>query len=506
MKYYLNYILYNCLIIIIAIFLISLNTYNASAAKKVLFVKTIITDTQISAYINTETANCKAMLGTTPCEIISYEQAENLPSDTLILVDTSGSIPKAVQDKTSEFLSELIDGKIENERYAIASFGTDITYLCDYTSDRYELSKAVEKLDYSEKYTYIYSTMDNVLKNIGEDVFMKIIVISDGVENSKDGITYDEILRTVSNTNCPIYTIGIENNNQENLKKFYSFSRNSAAESFTLTSDTDVSEVCGIVNECRYYTCITIDIPDGLADGSIKYLKISGENFECGVDIHMQVIAEEKVETSISETYPSIETTQEDTKVSISEKADGKTSTIIICSVAVVAIIAVIIIILIVKSKKDKSKLNEAAIIDPGSVPTKITPPSTLIGDHTVKLTDINAQEHSYRCALGQGVIVGRDPKQCMVALDYDDYISRRHIKIFCENGKFYVENLSEKQGAVLNDTIVLSKIGDLQESKPAEGTRILVQQKNNEPVIKTEISNGDTIKIGHTSLRIEIL
>lgn len=491
---------------ILLLLLIVLSAKNVYAYENIAIVRTIETDTKISAYINTEIVDCKAMLGTTPCEIISYEQAENMLSNTLILVDTSGSIPKAVQDKTSEFLSKLIDGKIENERYAIASFGTDITYLCNYTSDRYELLKAAEKLEYSEKYTYVYSTINNVLKNISEDVFTKIIVISDGVENSKDGITYDEILRTVSDTNCPIYTIGIENNNQENLKKFYSFSRNSAAESFTLTSDTDVSEVCSIVNECRNYACITIDIPDGLADGSIKYLKISGENFECGVDIRMPVIAEEKIETSISETYPSIETTQEDTQINVSEKADGKISTIIICGVSVVAIIAVIIIILIVKSKKDKSKLNEPAIIDPGSVPTKITPPSTLIGEHTLRLIDINAPEHSYRCALGQGVIVGRDPKQCMVALDYDGYISRRHIKIYCENSKFYVENLSGNQDAVVNDTIVLSKVGDLQKSKPAGGTRVLLPQKNNEPVIKTEISSGDTVKIGHTSLRIEIL
>lgn len=491
---------------ILALFLIVLSAKNVYAFENISIIKTIITDTQISAYINAETSNCTAMLGTAPCEIISYEQAESLSSDTLILVDTSGSIPKAVQDKTREFLSEFIDGKLENERYAIASFGTDINYLCDYTSDRYELSKAAEKLEYSEKYTYIYSTIDNVLKNISEDVFNKIIIISDGVENSKDGITYDEILRTVSDTHCPIYTIGVEHNNQESLKKFYSFSRNSAAESVALTSDTDVSEVCDVVNGYRNYTCVTINIPDGLADGSIKYLKISGENFECGIDMRMPVIAAEKIETSISETYQFIESTQKDIKVSVPKKAEEKASIILIYGVVVFAIIIVIIVMLIVKSKKNELKQGETTAIEPGSVPTKIAPPNTLIGDHTVRITDINAPEHSYRCALGQGIIVGRDPKQCMVAIDYDGYISRRHIRIFCENSKFYVENLSKNQGAVVNDTIILSKLVDLQESKTAGRTRILLQQEKNDPVIKAEISSGDTVKIGHTSLRIEIL
>lgn len=496
----------NFLFIYIAVFVLAIFQISVQAISEAEITSTVINNTQISAYINAETSDCTAILGTTPCKIISYSQVENLSSDTLILVDTSGSIPKAVQDKISKFLSELIDGKIEIERYAIASFGTDVTYLCDYTSDRYELSKAVKKLEYSEKYTYIYSTIDNVLKNISDSVFTKIIVISDGVENSKDGITYDEILRTVSEASCPIYTIGIENNNQENLKRFYSFSRNSAAESVTLTSDTDVSEVCGIVNECRNYTCITIDIPKELADGSIKYLKISGVNFECGIDIRMPVIEARNSETSISETISETTSVQEETAV-----PHKKINFILIVGIAVAAIIVSAIIIIIFKSieKKGTQPEKNEPVSDQSDVATIITghdERNVIADDCTIKLTDINAPEHSFRCALGQSIIVGRDSKQCMIAIDYDGYISRRHLKIFCEEGKFYVENISENQNVVINDKNILEKVGASQENKPSSGTRILVQQKNNESISKVEVFSGDIIKIGHTSLRIEIL
>lgn len=477
------------------------------ADTSITITKAIVTDTRISAYINTETSDCAAMLGTTPCEIISYDQAESQPSDTLILIDTSGSIPKAVQDKTSEFLSELIDGKIENERYAIASFGTDITYLCDYTSDRYELSKAAEKLEYSEKYTYVYSTVDNVLKNISKDVFTKIIVISDGVENSKDGITYDEILRTVSDTNCPIYTIGIENNNQESLKKFYSFSRNSAAESFTLTSDTDVSEVCGIVNECRNYTCITIDIPDELADGSIKYLKISGKNFECGIDIRMPVVETVNTDTSVSETITVTETESIHEKDSVPHK---KINFVWILGIAAAAIIISAIIIIVFKTieKKDTQPEKAEQVSDQSNAETIISESNgsmhTIIDDCTVKLTDINAPERSFQCALGAGVIVGRNPKECMIAIDNDGHISRRHCKIYRNNGKFFIENLSEKQNVVINEKNILEKAGGSQKNQdtPSTGTKILIPNENSR--VK-EIFSGDIIRIGHTSLRFEI-
>lgn len=489
------------LFIYVAVFVLAIFQMSVQAISEAEITSAMVNNTQISAYINTETTNCTAMLGTTSCEIISYSQAENLPSDTLILVDTSGSIPKDVQDKISEFLSELIDGKIENERYAIASFGTDITYLCDYTSDRYELSKAAEMLDYSEKYTYIYSTIDNVLKNISEDVFTKIIVISDGVENSKDGITYDEILRTVSDTNCPIYTIGIENNNQENLKKFYSFSRNSSAGSFTLTSDTDISEVCGIVNECQNYTCITIDIPDGLADGSIKYLKISGENFECGIDIRMPVVEKINLDTIISETVS--ETTSVQKEIAVSHK---KVNFILIIVIAATAIIISAIIIIIFKSieKKDRLPENAEPVLEPSNIETIIEhkDENTILNDCAIKLTDINVPERSFRCALGNGVIIGRNANECMIVLDYDKYISRKHCRIFGQNGKIYIENFSPNK-IIINEQTVLDNLHNNMKETPSTGTRILIPRSNESA---KEIFSGDIIRIGHTSFRFEII
>lgn len=180
------------------------------------------TTKSIQICINAPSSPTSAQLGTYPCEILSVTPVGELPSDTLILVDTSGSIPADIRQKTKDLIMELIDQKQENERYSIASFGTEINVLCDYTSDRYDLAKALEGLDYSEKYTYVYSVLDKVLDNDRDD-FYRIVMISDGVENSRDGITYDEILNKISSGHCPVYTVGIENGNQESLKSCIHF-------------------------------------------------------------------------------------------------------------------------------------------------------------------------------------------------------------------------------------------------------------------------------------------
>ena len=195
---------------------------NNLSCSKYNMIYTRSTTKSIQICINAPSSPTSAQLGTYHCEILSVTPVGELPSDTLILVDTSGSIPADIRQKTKDLIMELIDQKQENERYSIASFGTEINVLCDYTSDRYDLAKALEGLDYSEKYTYVYSVLDKVLDNDGDD-FYRIVMISDGVENSRDGITYDEILNKISSGHCPVYTVGIENGNQESLKSCIHF-------------------------------------------------------------------------------------------------------------------------------------------------------------------------------------------------------------------------------------------------------------------------------------------
>lgn len=501
-----------CLIFVIFLFInFSINVFSAENNSIVI---TILTNTKISAYINAETSDCTAMLGTIPCKINSYTKAGDLPSNTLILIDTSGSIPQEIRTKTSEFLSALIDGKQENESFAISALGTEMNLICDYTTDRYDLIKAVSEIKYDEKATYLYSSINDALSSLPNDKFGKIVVISDGMENNKDGITYDEILMSVSEKTCPIYTIGVEKNNNESLKKFYAFSRNSSAKSYTLVPDTDVSEVCEIINETRDYTCIDIAIPEGAADGSVKYLKISGDGFECGLDIRMPVIAaSENTLTEITVTENSSVTAEIQTELSYTEPAAEENSSVkyIIIATSAVVIIGVTIVIIILKLKKKGEKSiivptdptpggNEITIIDPQN-PT-IVP--TSINECVIKLTDVNAPEHSFRCALGNGVIIGRNSEQSMIVIDYDGYVARRHCRIWRENGKFYIENFSENK-VVINDKIIVEKAADRQKNTSASGTEILIPNTLSNSFAK-EVSDGDILKIGHTLLKLEII
>lgn len=478
--------------VIVCIFIFMFLTVTVSAQGSVKIFTTIITDTSVTASLTADTAPISARLGTSPCEIISVKNAGELPSETLILVDTSGSIPSDIQSKTAELLSMLIDGKQDNERFAIASFGTGTNYLCDYTSDRYELIKSTESLVYDEKYTYVYSVLDEAVKGMSDDVFTKIIIISDGVENSKDGITYDEILRTVSESHIPIYAVGIENNNQEPLKKLYAFSRNSAAEGVTISADSDISQMCAMLEASRNMICAEIAIPSECADGSMKYLKISGDGYECGIDIRMPV-------ASVSE-----EITAEEAETSAAESEEVSENDVqpfnigYVVTAAAAAVAAASAAVITVKLKKDKPQPISQPISQTVAQPDPIHEKGdTKYNETVILLTNINDPSKSYRHVLGKGVTVGRDSSQCMIAIENDEYISKKHCRIYRNGEKIMLENYS-RNAVTVNDSAVAYAKG----CEPP-GTRMLLGDDNG---IAKEIKSGDKLRIGHTDLRFEVI
>lgn len=477
---------------------------NAFADEDTAIIKTTVGSSYVDAYINTKNAdNCTAQLGNTLCDIISVQPIGNIGSDTLILIDTSGSIPMSIREKTTELLTELIDRKQDNERFAIASFGTEAEYICDSTSDRYDLLKSLDKLSYDDKYTHIYSVIESETNNFAEDTFGRIIVISDGIENSKDGITFDEVLANLETNPCPIYTIGIENQNQESLKKFFSFSRKTNVESTLLSEEISVNELCDMLNAYREYMCVTVAISPEMSDGSIKYLQINSADFTCGTDIRTTAVI---VQESISETKPEVTTATTESEAAVTVVADTNESKkgidintlIIIAAIAIIAVAITIVIILVLRKKEDTETISQEPEPEPAPAPEPTPapkpmnyPPTEIIiptsndtiidsnGQVVIRLTDINYPDRTFRTAVGQGVVVGRQYETCMVTIDYDGYVSRQHCRIFLISNELYIENISTKKETYLNDKVVQGAV---------------------------KINHGDTIKIGHTSLKFEII
>lgn len=206
---------------------------------------------------------------------MGYCENSDRMSQTLILFDNSASVPKNRRVEFDKIVKGLILNKMPNERMCLATFNSKIKFLSDFTDDKKVLYKALKTIKYRTQSTYLTDVLYNIIKNYNSsrvNVFKRIIVLSDGFDNKKFGITKMELMNKLRETPYYIATIGCENgDNDKDLKNMFAVSRTTNAKNYLL-DDKKVS-VKNVIKELsleKSFAKITINIPKGMQDGSKK--------------------------------------------------------------------------------------------------------------------------------------------------------------------------------------------------------------------------------------------
>ncbi len=236
------------------------------------------------------------------CEVEVVGLAES-ESDirTLLLIDISTSMRQGSQKQVIDALTALIDSKGENEQYAIAAFGVEYNLLVDFTSDRYDLIKAVEQLAWDGQGSSIYRAVDAATDTADKDqqndgTFTQVVLFSDGVEKAEDGIIKEELFFSLKEAPLPVHTIGFQyENNAEGLKELYAISRMTGGFSFGLTAGTSSSEaISQVAQYIAEVNCVDIRLPEQVKDGAVRPLELlDGSGGQILMyDLHMPVSAQ----------------------------------------------------------------------------------------------------------------------------------------------------------------------------------------------------------------------
>lgn len=139
-------------------------------------------------------------------EIAYFGNAE-VPFSVILLIDVSGSTDnkiKSIQAAAMSFIEQVRPG----DRVMVAEFDSDVTTLCDFTSDRETLAKAIRKVG-SGGGTALYRAVDFVLKKkIGNVKGRKAIVLfTDGVDTSYSDSGYERTLAMAEEGDAVIYSV-----------------------------------------------------------------------------------------------------------------------------------------------------------------------------------------------------------------------------------------------------------------------------------------------------------
>lgn len=394
---------------------------------------------------------------------------------TLFLIDSSKSM-SAYNDEISEFILECIDKKQNNEYYSISVFGSghEPTAVIDFDNDRYALEKAVDDITYTFDSSYIFDNLDNAIDKLANDdekCYERIVLFTDGCENSSVGITVEDVISQVKSTPVSVYTVTLldgKKSNYEQLKTVARIARESNASDIRITENTDTKKSAGILSEdAKDITAVTIYPEKSLADGSVKAVEFVSGEVKIIADMRMPMSAA-TVETTAGET----EFTEAASDVGdTGEPADIDVSGIIVpIAIGVAAIAAVVLIAILISGRKKNNSEDEEGetfLISSDADNDDTMLMSSRGGDtemffdeddnKSIILRDKNDSIHSFETSLSSPIIIGRSSDVSSLVIDYDKSISKKHCKIYMRGNDVYIEDLGSANKTYVNDVLVTS-------------------------------------------------
>ncbi len=458
---------------------------------------------------------------------------------TIILVDNSQSVMSSQYGGPAfDLVDFILRNRSDGEKFIVAEIEQDInevTYTAGSFSNDYEACRQIlygmecENKD-ADVYTNVSKAID-VLNNIQDSSYKRIIIISDGIHQNELTInsSYPEVKDRLKATNYPIYTVGFSKNNdeasKEDLRTLHELSRISHGEQFSLSEDFNNQNVVDRLKSDNELVRIVTVIENQPCDGSQKNARLTFGDVVYNCDVRLPVVeyVEETIEpTEETETIEETVETEEMTVVEQKSSLFNPLTIALLIAVIVVLIVVIILLVLLKKkgnvdeSEKEYKKLdnqikNERYVPEPEKkgMPAGATPminkepamqkpagnnktqvlfqntnnapasgqppmnqaPMSQPAIHRVSLQNAEDPSKVFSGSFQDKLTIGRNPGSVQIVIP-DSAISGVHCEIGIMGNKFYIKDLKSSNGSFVN------------------GTRC---------VDATEIRNGCQIKLGRT-------
>lgn len=460
-------------------------------------MRTYTGDSSLSVYIKgaeLKAEDLNIQIATTEAEQFSLEPISELdrPMRTLVMLDNSLSISEESRKKAAQILQNLVADRMSGEEISITTFGESLNVLTDYTDDYTILKQVIDGIVYQNQETYLtdvlYELISERYKDRTEDIYERIVIISDGVDNKSLGYTKEELYSLLEKYPIPIYTIGCVNKkNDDELENMFALSRMTCAEYFLLDEIEDPLLVEEVLKEDRNIVRVIITPSREVMDGSKKTVRITGSgDVTLTVETVMpQMVAAREVSAeTASEKIPEMQTEEAEVQTMSTgvEETGGSHAVLPIALLALAAVLVIVLIVCIVLLARKPGGGNgfdpfvegkKAPQPNPGQQPDK----TTLIDRHEGKsgtlpvlpggknqyqltLTDIHSPAKTFSVPIhpGGSVLIGYKRDTCDIALDYDRSVSRQHCRITMRDSRFYIEDLHSSNGTYVGENRVVSE------------------------------------------------
>ena len=232
--------------------------------------------------IQTEDDQPTAMLGNNPCQVAAsrVSDVEGVHFDTVIMLDNSLSISEPNRGKAKELIRQVIQNHTQDETFELYTFEKTLHQVAS-GSNYAALISAIDAVEFQNQDVYLIDCMTNLLQDLSQRDnydYVRIILVSDGVDDNPLGYTYEELLEMIGDDKykCPIYTVAsIWEKDTSGLKNLQALSRKAGSETFVLDNVENVQDISSVLTSDYQAKCFLFGIPLTEKDGTTKNLNLS---------------------------------------------------------------------------------------------------------------------------------------------------------------------------------------------------------------------------------------
>ncbi len=414
-------------------------------------------------------------VGAQPAEVKAVEAFSQTGDGVayIFLIDISKSLSNAQFAQIKQALQHWLDGMGERDHAALITFGREVKQRLAYTSDQDRLNHAIEILAPTDNETSLYrGLLDAIslgrLQSAGLPARRAIMILSDGIDDTLNGVTVEEVFKHAEEYRVPIYSIGfaaqpLNDKKHQGLKVLGMLARQSGGHFVQADAghlDDAYEQQHRRIMQAYH---VRIDCLTCVADGQSNRLNVTWNDgqrsLSDGLDLRLLPKA------------------LADAKPKPAELAGDPSTPILIAVGGILLFLA--LLFLIYRQRLAQKTYDESyfAPVEPNVEKSKASE-AKCVGGATVQLTVVAGVQKGlvYRLHVADKAIIGR-AGGCDLIIADDVEISGQHAVLKFSAGKLLVRDLHSTNGTLINGVPI-----------------------HNEYPLRS----GDLLLVGRTEMRIE--
>ncbi|MDD6157639.1 MAG: FHA domain-containing protein [Lachnospiraceae bacterium] len=398
----------------------------------------------------------------------------------LVLVDVSGSVTDEDVANTREILTKLVEKKGEQDNISIVEIRNEIVKT-DFISDKNALLELIQAMERTREDTNLYLAVREALKILTaeENCHQKkcLVIISDGMDDQKNGILFEDVRDAIRRENIPICTLAMPwkqttaGSEDAPDKVMKSFTENAAGGVHIRYEDggLDNEAIADAFLEFSHGgVVVEIALEDFVPNGSNVTLSVElqvGEEMiqgdSCQIPSHeiSAVITEKLQEESPEQNGTEVEETD------VENTHNSSKAVYVIILVAAVAAMAGLGVAILHKRKpleeNSEKEVPEYALEDISATRAgqdeepETETKSELHKPVMVTLTEVGPVATRILTAECEDTLVIGRRKSAGLVIAEDHQVSGMHCELRMEKGKMYLRDLDSTNGTFLNGILV---------------------------------------------------